>query len=265
MTKKLSEKKYWDDVHKDNSVTTRSFFNLPIIKNIVIGFHNWELYTTCKKYIKKEYKNIFEVWCAPGNYLIQFHKLFWLHPNGIEYSKDGVDILKRNFKKNNIESNIIYGDFFDKEFLELHKEKYDITYSLWFIEHFSDPSITIENHFKITKKWWLIIIVIPNLYYLNKYFTTKEVLSIHNLNIMKLDTLKKTIKNHEILELKYFWWPFNIWQFSYKNFLWEKIRFFFFIIQRIFIDPIFMILFKLGINLSNKHTSPSIIIICRKN
>lgn len=259
----LSEKKYRNSVHKHRSVMTKSIFSLPIIRHIVVWFHNWELYTTCKKHIKKKYETIFEIWCAPWNYLIQFYKMFWLQPNGIEYSKDGVDILKRNFKKNNIKSNIIDGDFFDTKFLTSNKEKYDVTYSLWFIEHFSDPSVAIENHFKITKKWWLVIIVIPNLYYLNKHFTTKEVLNIHNLNIMRLNALKKTIKNHEILELKYFWWLFNIWLFSYKSFVWEKIRFFFFILQRIFIDPIFMILFKLWINLSNKYTSPSIIAICR--
>lgn len=82
---------------------------------------------------------------------------------------------------------------------------------------------------------------------------------------MKLNVLKNEAKNYETLELKYFWWLFNIWQFSYENIIWENLRFFFFILQRIFIDPIFMVLYKLWINLSNKYTSPSIVMICRNN
>lgn len=262
---KLSEKKYWDSVHKDKSVTTRRFFRLPGIKNIVMWFQNWQFYRICKKYIKKEYKNIFEIWCAPGNYLINFYKLFWLHPNGIEYSKDWVNMLYKNFERNNIKANIIHWDFFDKAFLESHKEAYDVVCSLWFIEHFNNPKEAIENHFKITKKWWLIIIVIPNLYYWNRYLTEKNILNIHNLHIMKLDVLKDVLKKHNIIKIKYFWWLFNIWLFSYKSKFLEKIRLFFFVLQRIIIDPISMMLCKIWIDLSNKYTSPSIIVICKKD
>ncbi len=262
--KKLSEKEYWDGVHKDKSVTTRSFFKLPGIKNIVMWFNNREFYRICKKHFKKEYKNIFEVGCAPGNYLINFNELFGLQANGIEYSQDWVNILNKNFKKNNIQWNVIHWDFFDKKFLEENKEKYDIVYSLWFIEHFDNPQEAIDNHFKIAKKWWLVIITMPNLHYWNKYLTKKNILDIHNLNIMKLDVLKKLLKEHNIIKLKYFWWLFNIWLFSYSNIFIEKTRFILFILQRLIFDPISIILYKLGINLSNKYTSPGIIVICKK-
>lgn len=262
---KLSEKKYWDSVHKDKSVTTRGFFKLPLIKNIVTWFNNRELYKICEKYFKKKYKNIFEIWCAPGNYLIKFNELFWLQPNGIEYSQDWVNILNKNFKKNNIQWNIIHWDFFDKNFLKSNKEKYDIVYSLWFIEHFDNPEESIENHFKIAKKWGLVIIIIPNILYINKFFVEKNIVKIHNLETMRMENLQKLFKKYNPKELKYFWWLFNIWLFSYTNKFLEKIRFLCFVLQRTLIDPIFMILYKLWLNFSNKYTSPSIIIICEKN
>lgn len=265
MPQKLSQQKYWDNVHKDRSIAIKSILNFPIIRDIAIGFHNWDLYRICERYFKKDHKNIFEIGCAPGNYLVQFHKRFWFNVGGVEYSKDGINILKRNFKKNNIEGNIVYGDFFDKKFLTENKDKHDIVFSLGFIEHFSDPRIAIENHFKIAKKWGLVIMTIPNLYYLNRFLTNKEILKIHNLNIMKLEELKKQIKKENILYLNYFWWLFNFWAFSYKNVIIENIRFGLFILQRLFIDPIFMIIRLLGINFSNKYTSPSIIIICKKD
>lgn len=266
MERTLSEKKYRNSVHKNKSVMTKSVFSLPIIKHIVVWFHNWELYSICKKYFKKDYKNIFEVWCAPWNYLIQFHKIFWLFPNGIEYTKDGFDILKKNFRENNITSNLIYWDFFDKQFLTNNKEKYDITYSLWFIEHFSNPKEAIENHFTITKKWGLVVLTMPNLYYLNKYLTEKGILNIHNLSIMNLDVLRNSLlKEYNILELKYFGGLFNIGQFSYRNKFLETIRFILFVFQRILIDPLFILLSLFWISLSNKYSSPSIIVICKKN
>lgn len=260
----LSKKEYWDNIHKDKSIITQKKIKLPGIKTIIIGFHNRELYKICKKHISKKYKKIFEVWCAPGNHLIKFHKIFWLHPNWIEYSKSGIKILEQNFKKNDIQWNIIHWNFFDKKFIKSNINKYDIVYSVWFIEHFSNPKIAVENHFKIAKKWWLIIITIPNFHYINKYFKTQKVLDIHNLEIMEFWTFKRLFQKYEILELRYFWWLFNIWLFSYENIILEKIRFILFVLQRIFIDPLFIILYKLWINLNNKYTSPSIIAICKK-
>lgn len=262
--KKLSEKEYWDGVHKDKSVTTRSFFKLRGIKNIVMWFNNREFYRICKKHFKKEYKNIFEVGCAPGNYLIKFNELFWLQANGIEYSQDWVNILNKNFKKNNIQWNIIHWDFFDKKFLEENEEKYDIVYSIWFIEHFDNTQEVIDNHFKIAKKWGTIIIVIPNLCYVNKCLTTNKVLNICNLDIIHLDQIKIYLKKYKTLEIRYFWWLFNIWLFSYTNKFLEKIRFMFFIVQRLFFDPICILLSILWVNLNNKYASPSIIAICKK-
>lgn len=261
----LSEKQHWDDVHINNGVILKNLLRFPIIKNILIWFHNWEFYKICSKYIEPNHKNVFEIGCAPGNYLIKFHELFGLHPSGIEYSEPWVKVLEENFSTNNIEANIISWNFFDANFLNSNEWVYDIVYSIGFIEHFDDPSVSIDNHFKITKKWWLVVIVIPNLSYLNKVLTEKSILDIHNLGIMDIEILKKKFDKYEVVEYWYLWWLFNIWLFSYKNRILEKIRFTFFIVQRLFIDPIFMILYKIWINFSNKYTSPSLIIVCKKN
>ena len=264
MTKKLSQQKYWNNVHRNRSIAIKSILNFPIIRDIAIGFHNRDLYKICKRYFSKNHKGIFEIGCAPGNYLVQFHKRFWFKVGGVEYSKDGINILKRNLKKNNIQWDIVYWDFFDEKFIRENKDKHDIVFSLWFIEHFSDPRTAIDNHFKIAKKWGLVIMTIPNLYYMNRYLTSKEILNIHNLDIMKLQVLKRRLKGHKTLYLNYFGWLFNFWAFSYKNFFIEKLRFGLFILQRLLLDPIFILIRLIWINLSNKYTSPSIIIIAKK-
>lgn len=256
--KKLSNQSYRDDIHEHKS---KKSVKIPWL---FWWLQNYEFYKICAKYIVKKYNNIFEVWCAPWNFLIKFHNLFWLKLHGIEYSQEWIKTINENFKNNNIKANIINWDFFNKKFLKDNKDKYDIVYSLWFIEHFSNPEEVIKNHFEITKKWWLVIISIPNLKYINRFFVPKNILDIHNLKIMDIRTLKNLFKKYHIIEAKYIWWLCNIWLFTYKNYCIEKIRFLLFLIQRLLFDPIFILLYKLGINFSNKYSSPQIIIICKK-
>lgn len=257
---KLSEKTHWDKVHKWSLNFTEISNNIWLLQ----WLETYQLLNISKKYINESYKSIFEIWCAPWNYLIKFYKKFHLSINGIEYSEEWIKSLNNNFLKYNIKSNIIYWDFFNETFLAQNEEKYDITYSLWFIEHFDNPEMVIEKHFRLTKKWWLIIIAIPNLLHLNKLLTPKKIVNIHNLDIMNLAALKKYFEKYNLLELKYSWGLFNLWLFFYDNWFLEKIRLFLFILQRVIIDPIFIILYKFWIDLSNKYTSPQIIIIAKK-
>lgn len=258
MTTPLSKNKYWDNIHKDKSLR---FANIWVILE---GLQNFEYFHTIKKYLKADYKNIFEVWCAPWNYLIRFHKRFWLSPNWIEYAHAWFEKTIDNLKINNIEWNIIFGDFFDKNFLLENKEKFDVVYSIWFIEHFEKVDEVIANHFAITKNWWLVIIAIPNLQYINGCFAEKSMLNIHNLAIMDIEVLHKYFHEYEILEIKYIGWLLNIGLLHYKNPLIEVVRFSLFILQRLLLDPVFILLRQIGINLSNKYSSPQILIVCRK-
>lgn len=252
-----STKEHWDSVHKTRS---QNFIKkLPFLQ----WLQSYDFFNICKKYIKN-YKNVFEIGCAPGNFLINFAQKFNLEANGIEYSDEWIKKTQENFKKNNIEANIIYWDFFDEKFLNSNKEKYDIVYSLGFIEHFDHPETVIDRHFSLAKQWGLIIICIPNIAYINKALTPKKILNIHNLSIMNISTLKKIFAKHKIAKIWYYWWLFNMWLFFYDNFILEKIRFFMFLLQRIILDPILIVLYKLGLRVWNKYTSPWIIIICHK-
>ena len=63
--KELSDKEYWNNVIEKKSVGFKSFVKLPIIRNMALGFYNWDFFKICRKYIKPEYRSIFEVGCAP--------------------------------------------------------------------------------------------------------------------------------------------------------------------------------------------------------
>lgn len=254
----LSEEKFWTKIHKEKSVNFHKYFTF------FIWLQNYTYFKIIEKYISSKYKNIFEIWCAPWNYLIKFNKKYWLNPNWIEYTKNWFEKTVNNLKINNIKWDIIHCDFFNKNFIDNNINKYDVVYSIWFIEHFDNPELAIENHFKIAKDWWLVIISLPNLRYLNNYFFNNDILNMHNLKIMDLEELKKYFSKYSIQVLKYNWWLFNFGLFYYSNPIVESIRLLLFVIQRLIIDPIFILFYKLWIDLSNKYTSPQILVVCKK-
>lgn len=261
---RLSDKQHWDDVHVNNGKILEKLLRFPLIRSILIGFHNFEFYKRCSQYITSEQKDVFEIGCAPGNYLLRFHELFWLTPGGIEYSEPGIQVLDKNFSSQGIEAKFIHGDFFDESFLESHRDMHDIVYSMGFIEHFDDTRSVIDKHFTITKPGWLVIIVIPNLSYLNKCMTEKAILDIHNRAIMNIETFRWLFEWYDMLWSGYIGWFFNLGLFQYKSPVPEKIRLVFFVFQRLLIDPIMILLSKVWIHITTRYTSPSLMMICRK-
>jgi 2-polyprenyl-3-methyl-5-hydroxy-6-metoxy-1,4-benzoquinol methylase len=254
---KLTTKQYWNNVHNTNFIRYSDMFQ---------GLQNYEFYKTFEKSSKVSHlKTVLEVGCSPANYLVNLNKKFELEPYGMDYSDTGVIKSKQNFKLNNLNpENIIEADLFDKDFITHHESKYDIVYSIGFIEHFDDPSEAIANHFKLVKYEGLVIITIPNKRYINSLFSSKKNLGMHNLSIMSIPKLKELFKDYDVLDIKYSGGLFNIGQFHYDNWLLEKIRFMFFLGQRLTLDPLFILLNRLGINLSNKYSSPQIIVVAMR-
>lgn len=230
-----------------------------------MSFYFYDLYKNIKPFVKQNGK-IMEIGCAPGNVLIELSKKLKLQPYGIEYTKSGSDMTKKNFEKNGFDKKrVIYSDFFSEKFQNEHKDKYDVVCSFGFIEHFEDTKKTIELHSNLLKKKGTLVIVIPNFAYGNKLLLKKDLLDKHNLSIMSPELLKKHIpKNLKIEKIDYFGGPFNIGLYRCKNKIFETARFCMFLFQRIFLDPLFFVLKKIGINLKNKYFSPSIIMICTK-
>lgn len=246
-------------VHTDQS---RTFTK---IADTFCGRQNYEFFDICHRYLSHwNYKNIFEVGCAPGNFLIYFFKKYGLIPDGIDYAISWVKKTQENFATQHIPGTIWQQDFFDDSFIKAHEEAYDVVFSLWFIEHYDNPADAIQRHFSLTKPWGLVIITIPNLHGLNKICVPNDILAIHNRKIMNEDALRELFTSHTILHLERMWWPLNIWLFFYKNKVMEWIRLVLFAIQRLLIDPLLILLYRLGIKY-NRTSSPQWIIICKKD
>lgn len=197
--KKLAEKSYWDSIyHNDMKMggSTQSIFSVlkKNIKHLTRDYSNYVLWEVlCKKYLpyNKEYK-VIEVGCAPGKYLINFHKSHGYVPYGVEYSEKGVEITKENFKHAHLnQNNVIHTDFFDEGFQVEHKEKYDVVFSRGFIEHFDDVPRIVDLHSNLLRKGGYIVIMIPNLSGVNKIVArllNQTSFNLHNTSIMNKET-----------------------------------------------------------------------------
>ncbi len=242
---------YWDEKY-----TKKKALTLP-------NFQEHELVEIIMPFISDTYIRMIEIGCAPANILVRISKKYPIITHGIDYSPAGVELSRCNFRDNNIDpSDIIESDFFDKEFLKDNKNKYDIVCSFGFIEHFDDTKDVIKKHLHLLKEGGLLIITIPNFRHINATLLGKKILSTHNTSIMSPEELEKQIpKGVKIILTKYHGGAFNFGLFHYDNKLLEIGRKLITGIQRLTIDPLHMLMFRLGVTLENKYFSPSIILI----
>ena len=156
---------------------------------------------------KTNNKKIIEIGCCPGRFLAYFYKKYSLKSFGIDYDKNAIAMMKDEFKKRGVQSQIINADFTKYR----SKHKFDYVCSFGFVEHFDNETLdkVLKNHVNITSSKGFIFISMPNLTYLNKFFFKlfkPDLLAKHNTKIMNKDFFKHFAKknNLKIIELNYF-------------------------------------------------------------
>lgn len=227
--KRLSEKEYWDSVHvqekgdwetkrpKETDLappsllqklgkTTKSLLG-DKARGLMSGYEDHLIWNVVyEKYIpRKRGATMLEVGSAPGEHLVKLNRKFGLEPFGVEYSESGVKLNREIFSSNNINpDNVIYADFFSEEFQEQYRESFDLVISRGFIEHFIDVEDTIQKHLNVLAGGGRLIIVIPNLrglnYVLGMMFH-KEVIAMHNLEIMRKEVFSRLFENKHLRPL----------------------------------------------------------------
>ncbi len=264
INKKKSKKEHWQKIHRKNNYLINAISNFKVLQ----GYCHFVLSKIVNRFWSKNYKNFIEIGCAPGNYLIKFKKYFNIDVFGVEYSEEGYHKTLENIKNYGISaSNIALDDFFNSNFLENNKEKYNIVFSSGFIEHFDNPDYVIEKQKLLLKSSGLIICIIPNVKFINKLLAGNKLLEIHNQKIMDIKTYKSIFEkcNLKIEYCDYFGGLINFGLFGNKKGTSKAIFAFLFFIQRLFIDNIQKIIFLLTKkDLTSKFTSPSLICIARK-
>lgn len=158
------------------------------------------------KYLPKIQKaKAIEIGSAPGHFLLKLKQAFGYIPYGVEYSENGAETNRQVFIDNNISGeNVIYEDFFSDKFHRQYREAFDIVISRGFVEHFTDLNDAIDKHLSLLKNGGYIIVDIPNLRgfnYLTTWLFHKEILPMHNLNIMEIEKFLRLFDKPSLIKL----------------------------------------------------------------
>ena len=163
---------------------------------------------------------IVEIWSWDWKMLKKISDKYWYNATGLEYSQAWVKMWLANWV------NTILCDVFDEEQISPFFEKFDIVYSYWFIEHIIPVEKAIEQHIKLLKKWWTLIMQIPRI----KWFNYKKIkllrpdlIPLHNLDLMEDFILSKHCKNFKELQEIYCknYWTFKIRVPTSKEIMWN--------------------------------------------
>jgi 2-polyprenyl-3-methyl-5-hydroxy-6-metoxy-1,4-benzoquinol methylase len=137
-------------------------------------------------------KRAIEIGSAPGHLSVKLHQKFGCEPFGLDYTEVGARVNQATFIKAGIDpGNVLCNDFFEDEFHSTYRASFDVVMSYGFIEHFADPRAVVDRHVALLKDGGFLIISVPRLRGLNYVLAklvARRLISMHNLEIMSLDT-----------------------------------------------------------------------------
>lgn len=245
MNKNLAETSFWEGLNTSVSFTKPSTDNL--IKKWILNYIPPANNNSC-----------IEIGCFPGTYLTLFGDLGY-ELNGIDILS-GTDTDLPQWLKNEKYKvgKFIRGDFLVHDF---SNQKFDIVYSLGFIEHFTDWESVVVKHCSLVKQNGFIILETPNFRGIIQralhYWLDKKNLKRHNLDAMNPDKWEKLLvkEGFSIMDKGYFQ-GFDFWVEEEGRNIFQK-----FIIKMIlmFLSVIKKILFC-----NCQHFSPFCKIIAKK-
>ncbi|MBP7688052.1 MAG: class I SAM-dependent methyltransferase [Thermoflexales bacterium] len=135
-------------------------------------------------------QKLLEIGCAPGRWLIYFHRQFGYQVSGCDSAPQAVDVTRANLQQAQVPGEVLLADLMDAS---LPVAAYDIVMSLGVIEHFADPWPAIEQHVRLIKPGGTLLLEMPNYTGLNAWWLKRgglHLLDVHNTSIMRLSFLQ---------------------------------------------------------------------------
>jgi SAM-dependent methyltransferase len=190
MENNLTNRNYWIEYWKNYSykpIPKKTFFD----KCIPITSEN------------NRTKTFIEIGGFPGLMSIYFYKKYHYKTSLLDFYID-KDIINKLEEINQIPKNsikLIEYDFF----LYKSNVKFDLVFSLGFIEHFNNTYDVIKRHVDIVANNGSLLIILPNFKGLNGWIQKKfdkDNYYAHNLDSMEIANLKKIIEKLQLKNTK---------------------------------------------------------------
>ena len=149
--------------------------------------------------------SIFEIGCAPGRWLVWFHRTFGYAAFGCDLSRAAAETARANLAMSGVPGEIYTGDITKEG--DLPDKQFDVVVSLGVIEHFSDPEPVVRRHVDFVKPGGMIILNVPNLagsvnHWLLRRARLQPLIDVHNLKTMQLETFH-AMANRLKLEVRF--------------------------------------------------------------
>lgn len=126
-----------------------------------------EVHRILSRVLPKGDLELIEVGCAPGSWLVYFHKCFGYAASGIELAGKACEKTVENLSLQNIS-----GEIFHRDFFEFEHEPYDVVFSAGFIEHFEDVAPVIQRIADLcTSGGGRVITMIPSMQGINRWIS----------------------------------------------------------------------------------------------
>lgn len=136
--------------------------------------------------------DVLEIGCAPGTMLAQ---LATLRPqdrlHGVDFSRPGLVEAERLLAAKGVQATLSYSDF--REFAP--QRKFDLVYSIGFVEHFTDPTAALAQHVRLCAPGGQVAVSVPNHRgRVQEWFIQQldpRALESHNLQVMDVESLRQ--------------------------------------------------------------------------
>ena len=196
---RLTNQTYWDD--------SWDKIKLPVeikkSKNLYLN----EILSIFDRVLRKDNNtSVLEIGGAPGQYMIYMARNFHYKISALDFSSVGCKKMRSNLRLLHVKGRIYRKDLLKDNISSL--PKFDVVYSLGFIEHFSNLEKIIAKHLELLKPGGILIIGTPNFLGINHWILKvicPEKLHKHNLYSMDIKNwtrfenkfkLKKILKGY---------------------------------------------------------------------
>ncbi len=103
-------------------------------------------------------RELLEVGCAPGDWLVTFAQEFGLQPTGIDFAPAGCAAARDKLRAANIEGEVIEADFLE---WEPGARRFDVIFFQGSLEHFPDPAEGLRRAVRAARPGAVILAQLP--------------------------------------------------------------------------------------------------------